>query len=344
MDFKRNHVISAIFIILGTLASQATSRALYESSIAEKHEQWMAKHGRVYHDSAEKERRFAIFRKNVEFVEKFNKEGNKTYKLSINKFSDMTNEEFMRHHTGYKMSTSSNTSTSFKSNYFQYQSLATDIPTSMDWREQQAVTGIKDQGRCGACWAFTVVAAVEGLTKIKTGKLISLSEQQLVDCTQQNNGCSGGSLESAYEYVIQNRGIAREDTYQYQSTDMGTCNANKESEHAAQITGYEQVPSRSENDLLKAVSMQPVSVSIAAYGTEFQHYGSGVFSGDCGTHLDHAVTAIGYGTTEDGTPYWLLKNSWGEQWGESGYMRILRNSDAPEGMCGLAMNAFYPTA
>ncbi|KAL6197240.1 hypothetical protein ACLB2K_032849 [Fragaria x ananassa] len=345
MNFKRKHVILAIFISFGTLASQATTHALYEASIAQKHEQWMAKHGRVYPDSSEKERRLAIFTKNVEFVEKFNKQGNKTYKLSINKFSDMTNEEFIRHHTGYKVPNNSSTSTSFKNNSFQYQSLAdTDIPTSMDWREQAAVTGIKDQGRCGACWAFTVVAAVEGLTKIKTGQLISFSEQQLVDCSHQNGGCRGGSLEIAYEYVIQNGGIAREENYQYQGTDMETCDTNKESEHAAQITAYEQVPSRSENDLLKAVSMQPVSISIAAYGPDFQHYSNGVFSGDCGTHLDHAVTAIGYGTTEDGIPYWLLKNSWGEHWGESGYMRILRNSDAPEGMCGLAMNAFYPTA
>ena len=150
MEFKRNHVIIAIFIVSGTLASQATSHALSEASIAQKHEQWMAKHGRVYPNSAEKERRFAIFRKNVEFVEKFNKKGNKTYKLSINKFSDMSNEEFMRHHTGYIMPTSSSASTSFKNNSFRHQSLAeADIPTSMDWREQQAVTGIKDQGRCG---------------------------------------------------------------------------------------------------------------------------------------------------------------------------------------------------
>lgn len=143
MDVKRNHVFIAIFIILGTVASQATSRALYASSFAEKHEQWMEKFGRVYPDSAEKERRFSIFMQNVEYVEKFNNEGNKTYKLSINEFSDMTNEEFLRRRTGYKMATSSN-STSFR-----YQSLAsTEVPTSVDWREKGAVTPIKDQGSC----------------------------------------------------------------------------------------------------------------------------------------------------------------------------------------------------
>ncbi|PRQ31275.1 putative fruit bromelain [Rosa chinensis] len=309
MAFQRiNLVFISIFITLGTLASHATSPSLYEASLAEKHEQWMAKHGRVYPNAAEKEMRFGIFRKNVEYVEKFSNEANKTYKLNINRFSDMTNEEFRRHLTGFKMppglsSTSSN---------FSYQSLAaTDIPTSVDWREQQAVTPIKDQNSCDASWAFTVAAAVEGLTKITTGQLMSLSEQQLVDCNHQSSGCNGSSLESAYSYVVQNGGLAREATYPYQATDMGTCDTNKESEHAGQITGYERVPSRSENDLQKAVAMQPVSVGITANGQDFQMYRSGVFSGNCGTGIDHAVTAIGYGTTEDGTPYWLMKNSWG---------------------------------
>ncbi|KAL6205672.1 hypothetical protein ACLB2K_022926 [Fragaria x ananassa] len=249
----------------------------------------------------------------------------------------MTNEEFRRHYTGNKItpglsSTSSN---------FTYQSLAaSDIPTRMDWREQQAVTPIKDQGRCGACWAFSVAAAVEGLTKIKTGELISLSEQQLVDCSSQNNGCGGGSLKLAYDYVEQN-GLAREESYPYEGTDTGTCNTDMESERAAKITSYAQVTSRDENDLLKAVAMQPaVSIRIAAYGLDFQQYSTGVFSGDYGTDLNHDITAIGYGTTEDGIDYWLMKNSWGTQWGESGFMKILRNSDAPEGMCGLAINNF----
>ncbi|XP_062013010.1 senescence-specific cysteine protease SAG12-like [Rosa rugosa] len=337
MDVKRNHVFIAIFIILGTVASQATSRALYASSFAEKHEQWMEKFGRVYPDSAEKERRFAIFMQNVEYVEKFNNEGNKTYKLSINEFSDMTNEEFLRRRTGYKMATSSN-STSFR-----YQSLAsTEVPTSVDWREKGAVTPIKDQGSCSVCWAFTAVAAVEGLTKIKTDQLISLSEQQLVDCDDGNFGCQPGYINEAFDYIKQN-GIAREENYQYLNSDSATCDTSKANERAAQITGYENVPTNSESDLLKAVAMQPVSVAIDASGEAFQSYSSGVFSGDCGTSLNHAVTAVGYGTTEDGTDYWLMKNSWGETWGENGYIKILRNANPPYGLCGVAIQALYPT-
>ncbi|XP_050147553.1 senescence-specific cysteine protease SAG39-like [Malus sylvestris] len=211
MAFERNILIVAILITLGTLASQATSRTLYEASIAAKHEQWMEEFGRVYQDSAEKERRFHIFKNNVEFVEKFNSEGKKTYKLSINQFSDMTHEEFLRHHTGYKKPTESTSSADAS---FTHENLSlTDVPPSIDWREQDAVTPVKDQGDCGCCWAFSAVAAVEGITKIKTGQLISLSEQQLVDCDTSNSGCQGGDMAKAFAYIQRNGGIASEENY-----------------------------------------------------------------------------------------------------------------------------------
>ncbi|PQQ05588.1 ervatamin-C-like [Prunus yedoensis var. nudiflora] len=341
MAFEKNLVVIAIFIVLGTLASQATSRTLSEASIAAKHDQWMTKYGRVYADNAEKERRFAIFKNNVQFVEKFNTEGNKTYKLGLNEHSDLSDEEFLRKRTGYNRATELTSSANIS---FRYKDLSpTDVPPSIDWREKGAVTPIKNQGSCGCCWAFSAVAAVEGISQIKSGKLISLSEQQLLDCTSGNGnqGCNGGFMLSSFEYIQQNGGIASEENYPYQAV-QGTCNA---SQPAVQITGYEKVPANSEDDLLKAVSMQPVSIAIVASGDEFKNYQGGVFSPtDCGTQLDHAVTAVGYGTTEDGTKYWLLKNQWGESWGENGYMKILRDAGAPEGVCGLAQEASYPTA
>ncbi|CAL8147005.1 unnamed protein product [Prunus armeniaca] len=341
MAFEKNLVVIAIFIVLGTLASQATSRTLSEASIAAKHDQWMTKYGRVYADNAEKERRFAIFKKNLQFVEKFNSEGNKTYKLGLNEHSDLSDEEFLRQRTGYKRATESTSSANIS---FRYKDLSpTDVPPSIDWREKGAVTPIKDQGACGCCWAFSAVAAVEGINQIKTGKLISLSEQQLLDCTSDygNQGCNGGLMTNSFKYIQENGGIASEENYPYQAVE-GTCNANQP---AVQITGYEKVPENSEEDLLKAVSMQPVSIGIVGSGNEFRSYQSGVFSPtDCGTTQDHAVTVIGYGTTEDGTKYWLLKNQWGESWGENGYMKILRDAGAPEGVCGLAQYASYPTA
>ncbi|XP_004308225.1 PREDICTED: zingipain-2-like [Fragaria vesca subsp. vesca] len=358
MAFEQNLVMIFIFIVLGILASQATSRASYKAnSIADKHEQWMAKHGRIYRDSKEKERRFAIFKKNVEFVEKFNSEGNATYTLSVNKFSDMTNEEFLRHHAGFKMPTtvSSSTTSSSEDQLSTKQSgpnntTSDDIPASIDWREHGAVTPIKDQGKCGACWAFTVVAAVEGITKIKTGKLISLSEQQLVDCDVQNNGCDASDIDVAFEYIKQNGGIAKEKNYPYRGNNNKKCNAKKESQHAAKITGYRTIPTQRYDLLLMAVSIQPVSVAIDVQGDAFQSYHKGVFSGSCGHDVNHAVTIIGYGTNEDGTKYWLVKNSWGLDWGDNGYMKILRanlSTTGPslsEGHCGLNLYAYYPTA
>lgn len=194
----------------------------------------------------------------------------------------------------------------------------------------------------GCCWAFSAVAATEGITKLSKGKLISLSEQELMDCDVDGNdqGCNGGLMDDAFEFLINNGGLATEASYPYKAT-QGTCETKNS---VATITGYEDVPANSESSLLKAVSQQPVSVAIDAGGLDFQHYSSGVFTGDCGTELDHGVTAVGYGTDADGTKYWLVKNSWGTTWGEKGYVRMQRDVDAEEGLCGIAMQASYPTA
>ena len=147
----------------------------------------------------------------------------------------------------------------------------------------------------------------------------------------------------AFKFIQQNKGLTTETNYPYDGTD-GTCNKNKTANHAAKIVGYEDVPANSESALLKAVANQPISVAIDAGDSDFQFYSSGVFTGECGTELDHGVTAVGYGTAVDGTKYWLVKNSWGASWGEEGYIRMQRDIDAKEGLCGIAMMASYPTA
>ncbi|XP_030456619.1 senescence-specific cysteine protease SAG39-like [Syzygium oleosum] len=334
-------LVLVMVAILGLWASQARSRELHEETIRERHEQWMARHGRVYENNAEKERRFSIFKNNVEFIESFNKDGNKPYKLGINAFADLTIEEFKASRNGYKRSSSPR---QVNAKPFRYEHV-TAVPSSMDWRKKGAVTPIKDQGQCGSCWAFSAVGAMEGITQLKTGKLISLSEQELVDCdtSGEDQGCEGGLMDDAFEFIIGNHGLATEANYPYQAVD-GTCNARKEASSAAKITGYEDVPSNSESALMKAVAHQPISVAIDAGESAFQFYSSGIFTGECGTDLDHGVTAVGYGTSEDGTKYWLVKNSWGTGWGEEGYIRMKRDIDAKEGLCGIAMVASYPTA
>ena len=198
------------------------------------------------------------------------------------------------------------------------------------------MTDVKDQGQCGSCWSFSTTGALEGRYFLKTGKLHTLSEQELVDCDHSDNGCNGGLMDNAFVYAG-TQGLASEAAYGYEA-EVGSCQADSRDRDlpAHAVKGYSDVPRGDENALKAAVATGPVSVAIQADQGAFQFYSTGVMTGRCGHSLDHGVLAVGYGT--DGSDYWKIKNSWGAGWGEDGYIRIERGT----GKCGIADMASYP--
>ena len=211
----------------------------------------------------------------------------------------------------------------------------------VDWTTKNAVTPVKNQQRCGSCWAFSTTGSVEGAYAIASGTLTSLSEQDLVSCDHNGDqGCNGGLMDNAFKWIESN-GLCTEDDYPYTSGSgiTGTCKTT--CKPAVTITGFTDVPQQDETALQSALAQQPVSVAIEADKSAFQLYKSGVLdSASCGTKLDHGVLAVGYGTdSASGKDYWKVKNSWGATWGESGYIRMVRGKN----MCGIAMSASYPT-
>ncbi|KAE9604619.1 hypothetical protein Lal_00010901 [Lupinus albus] len=331
---EMNQFIFCVCVILCLSSYSAMSQTFNESSVAKIHEQWMIQYERSYENDFEKEKRLKIFKENLEYIEKFNNNANKSYKLGLNQFSDLTKDEFISSYTGLNTDFNISRQTSFSSNI--ESSKVYHIPGSIDWREKGAVTNVKTQGGCGSCWAFAAVAAVEGYIKIKTGNLPSLSEQELVDCT--SGGCKGAYVIDGYKHIIEKNGIATEESYPYTQT-AGTCQQNKA--RTAQISRYITVPPNDEQQLLRAVSKQPVATHISVNG-DWSAYKEGVFTGPCGTNLIHAVTIVGYGATKEGIRYWVIKNSWGPNWGEGGFMRIQRGISDKRGLCGMAMWPTYP--
>ncbi|CAH8359696.1 unnamed protein product [Eruca vesicaria subsp. sativa] len=302
-------------------------------------ESWMVKHGKVYESVAEKERRLTIFEDNLRFITNRNAE-NLGYRLGLNRFADLSLREYGQICHGADPRPPKNHV--FMTSSDRYKTAAGDVlPKSVDWRNEGAVTEVKDQGHCRSCWAFSTVGAVEGLNKIVTGELVTLSEQDLINCNKENNGCGGGKVETAYEFIVNNGGLGTNNDYPYKAVNE-VCDARlKENNKNVMIDGYENLPSNDELSLMKAVAHQPVTAVIDSSSREFQLYESGVFDGTCGTNLNHGVVVVGYGT-EKGRDFWIVRNSWGNTWGESGYMKMARNNANPRGLCGIAMRASYP--
>ncbi|KAM4664645.1 cathepsin K-like isoform 1-T2 [Discoglossus pictus] len=299
---------------------------------------WKRTYQRQYNSEVDELLRRLIWEKNLKLIETHNEkfaQGLHTYEMAMNHLGDLTKEEVVKMYTGLKV-----TKQRRRTNV----TIDDDegpmaLPDSIDYRKKGYVTPIRNQGSCGSCWAFSSVGALEGQLKKRTGKLVVLSPQNLVDCVKTNDGCGGGYMTNAFEYVRDNKGIDSEEAYPYVGEDE-ECKYDP-SGRVAKCKSYKNVTEGSEKALKKAVATAgPVSVGIDAGLSSFQFYSKGVYyDEDCdGSEINHAVLAVGYGV-EKKTKYWIVKNSWGEDWGNKGYILMARDKN---NACGIANLASYP--
>ena len=293
---------------------------------------WRMKYNKTYEGERNYNTYFDNWKSNREFVRLHNIWSDK-FKLEINHFGDVKWSSWV-HRPSFNIHLAEKKFIEPKE-----EPLDLSLPASIDWRTKGVVTEVKNQGQCGSCWAFSAVGSMEGQHALSTGNLVSLSESQIVDCDSNDSGCGGGFMPDAYEYVIQNKGIESEKKYPYKPED-DPCNFNK-TDVVATFKNYKDVTG-GENGLKKAVAMVgPISVGIDASAASFGFYKDGVYyDPSCSTtELDHGVLVVGYGTTVNGTDYWIVKNSWGNTWGKDGYIWMARNRD---NNCGIATSPSYP--
>uniref|UniRef100_A0A8D8TQT2 Cathepsin L n=1 Tax=Cacopsylla melanoneura TaxID=428564 RepID=A0A8D8TQT2_9HEMI len=317
----------------------------FEELVKEEWNTFKLKHSKSYESDIEESFRLKIFMENKKRIAQHNahfENGKVSFKQEMNHFGDMLHHEFVHTMNGFKPSTRGLAKLATEPGVTFIAPDNVVLPKEVDWRKKGAVTAVKDQGQCGSCWAFSSTGALEAQHFRKTGKLVSLSEQNLVDCSGKygNQGCNGGLMDQAFQYIKENHGIDTENSYPYEAED-DKCRY-KPAKAGAVDRGYVDITEGDEDKLQAAVAtIGPVSIAIDASHQSFQFYSEGVYyEPECNTtQLDHGVLIVGYGTDAEDQDYWLVKNSWNTTWGDQGYIKMARNR---ENNCGVASSASYP--
>ena len=338
-----NRLLVLLFLFLNYLSlvnSVETSKSLSVNLVGRPHKYdswtiWKEKYNKVY--TAEEEPiRYKNFLENKKYIH--SRRDILGHKLSLNQYADLSRDEWSGRFS--KIDRQLHNSWTVIDD-------PRELALELDWRDAHKnpenmvlVNPVKNQGQCGSCWAFSTIASVETRWAISTKDLVSLSEQELVDCSTDygNNGCNGGLMSQAMNFIITNGGICSEQAYPYTATQNNCTSSQCQS--VAKISSYKDVQPMNETQLLFATLGGTVSIAIEADSQDFQFYSGGVFnSPNCGTNLDHGVAIVGFGhDNQSGLDYWIVRNSWGPSWGENGYIRIVRGQN----MCGLSQIPSYP--
>jgi len=357
-------------LLINSCSAAAAGAAPYSGDVVltvelmTKFEQWVGTHGKSYDSHEEKKNRMQIFANNDVLIEQHNSKEGQTATLGHNDFSDMTRDEFAAHfklgkYAGANAKAAQEAAAGrIQKAHDEQDGFASQIrrslleqeevglPENINWIEMGGVTPVKSQGTCGSCWAFSTTGALEGAKFVKTGELVPLSEQNLLDCDHEDMGCSGGLMDNAFKFDEKGGGLCSETDYPYLAKRNDECLTNCTDVPGTIVETFIDVPPHNPMALCAALTMQPISVAIQADQFVFQFYKEGIITDDhCGARgqLDHGVLAVGYGTEiETGTSYYLVKNSWGPKWGVDGYVKIGLKSKNQYGVCAILKMASFP--